>query len=856
MNPTRLLRAVGARSILLFLSACGGASLMQALPQPSTLSPSQAFTLPGDPPLSDFTGINDRGDIVANGRDGSATSAYVAHAPYRQENFERIRVPGSLATTVTAVNNGGTIVGFYTGGNGRVAAFSRKNGVWSRDSGPRESTRVEYLGVNDSGAVVGFSTDPFGANHAFERSSNGSYRWLRPSGAVGAIATAANAAGDVVGYFTTRSHGDVRGFLAKQGKIAEFVYPGAEKTKPLGIANDGRIVGSYDDSSGATHGFIVRDVMVNPRWNRYDEPNAFRLTALTGINAGGQIVGYYADAHSRVRGLLSHGINQGTSKVPLVIPVWGYGADLTDTDPGAVPDQHLFAAILDNSEDSNQSLAKNCPGVSSSSTCQPYKYSDFFYLHCVTTNSLAAYRWANGNDENAFLHNYPSGPTWSNRVTYQATPNVTCQPNSQNAVMRMNPGDSGYNAWLYKNVWNGSNYQNDFPSPYGVMEDQASIPAWLYVGGSSVVTTEYGSGTRPSGFANQVGNSRYHAATDFETAIGIFVNGACGAKCVSVAINGPASGAGNIGSCNVISNGHCHGQADSGDVDNQAAIDNICKEATHGNLTAFLAERPVFMGRFGKGFLNGQSMTFDINTSANLYSHTSDGCAHTKLVDLEPSWGLGGLGDVLGGHRVRLVTLAYRWMVANPSTGIPDRVISQMFSIGGTRQEVPYFFEDTMVPYGAETRVPKFVWNGKVQTTGGGCPSASGDTGGAVSLLVQCIGSDGIYCQQYPHLYINGTDYGNVAACLNTTANTANIKSSWFKHDPISSYKYVLALKGGEMTSVPYQGVPGGSIALPTCTNKVLCTGSNQLSAQVAPFKGDGTDQLCGQCAAILLRNE
>ncbi|MBV9264473.1 MAG: hypothetical protein JO324_09130 [Candidatus Eremiobacteraeota bacterium] len=77
--------------------------------------------------------------------------------------------------------------------------------------------------------------------------------------------------------------------------------------------------------------------------------------------------------------------------------------------------------------------------------------------------------------------------------------------------------------------------------------------------------------------------------------------------------------------------------------------------------------------------------------------------------------------------------------------------------------------------------------------------------------------------------------------------------SSWFTHDPISSYSYVLALQGGEMTSVPYQGVPGGSIALPTCTNAQFCTGSNQLSTQVAPFKGDGSDTLCGPCGVILL---
>ena len=104
-----------------------------------------------------------------------------------------------------------------------------------------------------------------------------------------------------------------------------------------------------------------------------------------------------------------------------------------------------------------------------------------------------------------------------------------------------------------------------------------------------------------------------------------------------------------------------------------------------------------------------------------------------------------------------------------------------------------------------------------------------------------------------PVLYINQTEYGKTAACLNTSTTAENITSSWFKNDPISSYTHVLSLQGGEMTSVPYQGVSGGSIALTTCTNKKYCNGQSTIATQVAPFKGDGTDQLCGQCGVILL---
>jgi uncharacterized membrane protein len=822
--------------------------------RPSLGFPSLGLAQTSHSAFTEFLGINDLGDIAATAGEGKALVAYVGRAPYRSVDFKRKALPGAVTTIVTALNNAGVAAGFYKTSNGNIASFTKHNGIWTRYRDPAGNT--EYLGINDAGLAVGFYTDRRGVEHAFERDAKtGKVLDVRPAGSLSVVASAINERGEIVGYMTT-SRRVVKGFLLSDGRFTIFSYPGASATRPLGINKQGDVVGSYDDASGQTHGFILHTQTASLRWNTFGEPVARSLTVLTGINARGDLVGYYRDAKSHhPHALFQPGAMSGPS-IPLVIPVWGLGGTSTDTDPGAIPDQHLFAVILENWQVSSPKLAQNCPGVGSNSTCQPYKYINFSINHCDTPVALAAYQWADANDEGAFQHNYPYAESSSNRLTYQETPNPNCQPHGQNAAMRMNLSDSAFNAYLYQNVWNGSDYGNDFPAPYGAMEDQVSVFGGIVVGGSGQVSTEYGSGTKPSGFANQIGTSPYHEATDWERAIGIFINGACAATCLNMAINGVATGSGDVGPCNIIRNGHCHVQYQSGDVDNQAAIDNICKMVTGGNLKYFQAERPIFMGRFGYGFLDSQTMTVEINTAANLYSHTSDGCATTKIADIETSYGLGGLGDVTGGHRVRLAALAYRWLVANPSTGIPDRVISYQYTEGGTRTEVPYFFEDTLVPYGAETAVPKYVWNGRIQTTGGGCPSANGDTGGAVSLLSQCVGSAGIYCQQYQHLYINGADHGNAAACLNTSSTTENIVSSWFKHDPISSYSYELALQGGEMTSVWYRGVSGGKIALTTCTNTTYCTAPSYLAAQVAPFKGDGSDQLCGPCGVILLKNK
>jgi hypothetical protein len=823
-------------------------------PQPSPDKAQTQFAIPGNPSVNEFLSINDLGSIAVDAGDEKSATAYIVRPPYRTGDFKREEVPGAAVTTVTGLNNGGTTVGFYADRQGNVVAFSERNGVWTHYA--QQSDPTEYLGINDGGTAVGFYVDRRGVNHAFARDLKTGKVTLIRHGNAAVTASAVDDRGDVVGYLTA-PHGQLRGFLWNAGRFTEFAYPGAVETKPLGISSNGRIVGAYAGSSGKQHGFVLADPTATRQWKTFDEPNARGMTVLSGTDARGDLVGYYRDKESRVRGFFCCSPQGGTP--PPVIPVWGLGGDSTDTDPGATPDQHLFAVVEDSGYTTNAKLAKNCPGVSSTSTCQPYKYVDFLYNYCNTPVTLAAYQWADANEETAFDHVYPDAITESNRIEWMATPNPDgsrCKPDNPNSVMRMNPGDSGFISYLYQTVWTGSDNSYDFPPPYGILEDEAPVFAGIVVGGSGEVTTEYGSGTDPSGFANAVGNSPYHDATDWETALGTFVNGACASTCLNVAMNSVATGAGNVGNCSIVSNGHCHAQYQSGLIDNQADFDNICSTVSGGNLQYLEAERPIYSGRFGFDFLNSHTMTVAINTLANLYSHTADGCANTKIVVLEPSYGEGGLGDVTGGYQVRIASLAYRFLVPDPATGIPDRVISFQLTEGGTLTEVPYFFEDTLVPVGAETSVPRYQWNGVTVTAGGGCPSTDGDSGGAVALLVQCVGSDGIYCQQYEHLYINQTDYGKTAVCLNTSTTTENITSSWFKNDPISSYGYELSLQGGELTSVPYQGISGGSIALPTCTNKTYCTGENTLSTQVATFEGNGTDQLCGQCGVVLLANE
>ncbi|MBV8531745.1 MAG: hypothetical protein JO104_10540 [Candidatus Eremiobacteraeota bacterium] len=540
-------------------------------------------------------------------------------------------------------------------------------------------------------------------------------------------------------------------------------------------------------------------------------------------------------------------------ELPIVIPAWAEGGDREDVDPGAVADRHLFASILDNNQKTNALLASNCPGggVSRSNPagCKPYKYVNFIHNHCSSPIMRAAAAFADAADETGFLHFYPSSPSSaSNRLTWGATPNRTgpnC-PHNPEAVLRMNPGDGKLNAYLYSTVWTGRDYDNDFPPPYGIFEDDSGILAGVIVGGFGQVSTEYGSGTSPSGFADRPGNGPYAEPFDYETAVGKFVNGACGATCTDMALNGIGTGGGDVGPCKVINAGRCHAPYYAGVVDDQDAIANVCSTANRGNLTALNLEEAIY-DRHGHGYHDYQTIAVMLNTIAALMNTTTGGCAHTVVVDEE----VGATdGTVWGGSSVRLASAAFRFLIPDQATGVPDRVLPFMHTIGKTLAEVPYYFEETLVPAGAEIPVPRFVWNGSAQTAGNGCPTPRGDNGGGLAISVECVGPAAIFCQQYQHLYVNRHDYGKMAACLNSSTATVRIVRRWFRRDPMSSYHYELELAGGEMTDVPYAGIAGGVIHMSACANASFCTG--QRAVRHERFAGDGLDTLCGRCGIIL----
>ena len=233
--------------------------------------------------------IDDDRTIVDDAIVGRHPAGYVLRWPFRRRKSWRVQFPGAKYTAVTAVNDGGTAIGFYAARNGRVFGFVEKDGLWT------SYVKERPLGINGAGDVVGY----------FER--NGVHYALGPHGpivvpgAVASEATGINERGDVVGWMKTAG-GTTTSFLFSGSAYTALAYPHATATQAYAINRQGLIVGAFIDSAGLTHGFILANAMRQPSWSQFDDPKSTGETALRGINRHQDLVGWYVDQTGRTTG--------------------------------------------------------------------------------------------------------------------------------------------------------------------------------------------------------------------------------------------------------------------------------------------------------------------------------------------------------------------------------------------------------------------------------------------------------------------------------------------------------------------------------------------------------------------------
>lgn len=247
--------------------------------------------------------INQRGEIV-----GRYTSAGQNHGFFRDArgNITTIDYPGASFTVASSLNDRGDILGWYSLPATPAVrhGFVRRNGVFTSFD-PPGSTFTNPLGINNWGEITGrFCTlanclpPGLGSYHGFVL-RHGRYTIIDVPGGTETNAFKPNEFGAIVGGFG--ESGTEQLFVLRHGHFATMALPNGKAISQDdgGMNGWGEIVGTYCNGAppcliGPTdnHGFLL----VGHQLRTIDVDGA-TATALTAINAQGDIVGGYTDAN-------------------------------------------------------------------------------------------------------------------------------------------------------------------------------------------------------------------------------------------------------------------------------------------------------------------------------------------------------------------------------------------------------------------------------------------------------------------------------------------------------------------------------------------------------------------------------
>jgi len=251
-------------------------------------------------------------------------------------------------TTVNAINNNGSVVGFSSDNAVTPTLFTNfirsSNGTFSTLN-VNNDPLANANGINDTNVVVGASN-----NNAFSLDTKtNTFTALPPAkpGDTGMeTAFGVNDSGMIVGQYTQNSTDTQPGFVLANGKfivfqatntatvtnvqsinnnglaigfwsadgvhqhgftyntstqtitqLADPVVANLELTQFLGINDKNTAVGYYQTNDGSQHGFLYS--LTSHQYTFLDDPNAaksgFSITQITGINNSNQIAGFYID---------------------------------------------------------------------------------------------------------------------------------------------------------------------------------------------------------------------------------------------------------------------------------------------------------------------------------------------------------------------------------------------------------------------------------------------------------------------------------------------------------------------------------------------------------------------------------
>ncbi|HVR47245.1 MAG TPA: hypothetical protein VMT95_11520 [Candidatus Binatia bacterium] len=296
----------------------GASSLKSSRISPATKAEPTPYTFsfttvdnPGSTTFNEATSINQLGALSGNYGSGSPSDpshGWIAQPPYTK--FQHVDYPGAVNTYLQSMSTDHLRAGYFLDNTQQhnTLGWVENKGIFTLYKDPKTPKKPQFIDellcINGTDIAVGFYENDYGNDVPFELiATQNKYTPLKPPNAQSAQATTVNLRGDVAGVETTSS-GAVEGWLLRGGIYSTFSYPGATSTQPYGLDFVEQVVGSYTDSGGATHGFIVTN-LTSPSgqfWQSVDEPSAAGTTVITSMNAQHAIAGWYLDSQGNRHG--------------------------------------------------------------------------------------------------------------------------------------------------------------------------------------------------------------------------------------------------------------------------------------------------------------------------------------------------------------------------------------------------------------------------------------------------------------------------------------------------------------------------------------------------------------------------
>ncbi len=211
--------------------------------------------------------INRYGDIVGDHQKEGNNNGSGNQFGYLLKNgvFSNIQFPNSELTIACGINSNDDIVGWYNDNQG-THGFLLRAGVYTSIDFPGAAAFTQAWKINDSGEIVGRYTGAADGKYHIFILSKGSFTTVPdvPGSSETAVLEVGglNGVGDIVTQYCTGkqcglgSVGDVHGFLLSGGVYTTFDVPNAALTMALGVNSFDVIVGGYQDSNGAFHGYL------------------------------------------------------------------------------------------------------------------------------------------------------------------------------------------------------------------------------------------------------------------------------------------------------------------------------------------------------------------------------------------------------------------------------------------------------------------------------------------------------------------------------------------------------------------------------------------------------------------------